>query len=395
IIVNIAPDSQLSTDQTSVSFAADATALNSQTITVTAIDDNQDESSQHTGTIVHSIEVGNGDEADYAQGLSIDKITANIADNDSSESGSIDIPADYYQLSVAGTHAHIRSIPSGIDCEYGLGSCVKMFDRGTTVKLELVAIQTAQGLTENDYQVVWDGSFGCEKQQVILNKNRSCIAQVYGKQDVANTGNTDNFEFLNFSGHGLLRGDAEDVILGFILEGTGTTDVILHAEAIDDGVLPQFKLSETLYDAEIGLYGTLIEQQQNTESFTFDTTLTAGAYTIQMSSNGIKDRGMAGITLKDNQLNLANLSVRGYLENLLVLNFIVSGEGTQKLEVNTRVLEGQVSSQLYLLNLADLQTETVAIAEGDIIEVSTGAYAIILTITQGEGIGMIEANLLR
>jgi hypothetical protein len=113
-----------------------------------------------------------------------------------------------------------------------------------------------------------------------------------------------------------------------------------------------------------------------------------------MASIGEKGRGMAGISLKNNRLNLTNLSVRGYLQDALVLNFIINGKGTQKIKVNSRILSDSIPTKLQILNLATLQNvanETVE--ENTIIEVTAGAYAVILHTLSGQGIGMIEINL--
>jgi hypothetical protein len=98
---------------------------------------------------------------------------------------------DYYTLSVAGSQAHIKSNPTGIDCEYGEGSCSKTFDRGETVTLELVKINAVTGLTQDDYIVEWFGDIGCSNQKVVMNSNRSCAVRLYGKPGVDYSGTTD------------------------------------------------------------------------------------------------------------------------------------------------------------------------------------------------------------
>ncbi|MCV6636598.1 ExeM/NucH family extracellular endonuclease [Candidatus Albibeggiatoa sp. nov. NOAA] len=345
--------------------------------------------------------------------------TDNSSDNDqissSKPTGKVHIHQDRYLLGVAGHLAHIKSSPSGIDCEYGEGSCTAMFDRGTTVQLELIKIKTADGFSQDDYDITWEGSdYGCAKQVVTMQTGIRCHVKVHGKQGMdysadSATGNTDSsadnsntnepvtnqLEFLNFSGHSRLRGGAEDVILGFILKGSGTADVVLHADILDEGVMPQLDLNEIIID-EQGIRGNLLKRHQHSENFILEHTVGEGIYTMQMSSAGVKGRGMAGISLKNNQLNLTNLSVRGHLKDFLVLNFIISGEGTQKIQVNTQILSGDVVTELHLLNISTQQgLVNENIAEGKTIEVSTGAYAILLKVIEGEGIGMIEADLIQ
>jgi hypothetical protein len=127
---------------------------------------------------------------------------------------------------------------------------------------------------------------------------------------------------------------------------------------------------------------------------TTDKTVEAGAYTIQLSSNGVKGRGMAGITLRNNSLNPTNLSVRGHLKEALVLNFIVNGEGTQKATISSTVLQGQPQTQMTLLNLATSEAIAGTLASGTTVEIGTGAYAVILETVQGSGIGMISIDLV-
>ncbi|MCV6638083.1 choice-of-anchor D domain-containing protein [Candidatus Albibeggiatoa sp. nov. NOAA] len=335
--------------------------------------------------------------------------------NSEESTGKVHIHSDRYLLGVAGHLAHIKSNPSGINCEYGEGSCTAMFDRGTNVQLELVKIKTADGFSQEDYNITWDGTdSGCAKQSVTMNNGIRCLVKVHGKQGMDyssgnsnNAGNTTHstttenepvtgqLELLNFSGHSTLNGGEEDVILGFILEGDGTTDVILHADILDAGVMPQLDLNQVIID-EQSIRGDLLKRHQHSENFILEHTVGEGIYTLQMSSLGVKGRGMAGISLKNNQLDLTNLSVRGHLKDFLVLSFIVSGEGTQKARINTRVLSGGVVTELHLLNLSTQQgLVNESIAEGKIIEISAGAYAILLKVIEGEGIGMIEADLVQ
>ncbi|MCV6636600.1 Calx-beta domain-containing protein [Candidatus Albibeggiatoa sp. nov. NOAA] len=334
-------------------------------------------------------------------------------DSSSSNTNSpITTKPSHHLLSVGGTKAHIISQPSGIDCKYGSGTCSYLFDQGETVQLILESINMAEGTTKDDYTVTWIGDCDNSTHTLNMHDNYRCLVQVYGKQstkkptntnssstDNANTSSTSNttgqIEFLNFSGHSTLRGGAEDVILGFILEGNGTADVILHADILDKGVMPQLDLNEVTIDNQ-GIRGDLLKRHQHSENFTLDHNVSEGIYTIQMSSLGTRGRGMAGISLKNNQLNLTNLSVRGHLKDFLVLNFIVSGEGTQKAQVNTRILSGDVVSELHFINLSTQKSlANNAISEGAIIEVSAGAYAILLKVIEGEGIGMIEADLIQ
>ncbi|WP_353571276.1 Ig-like domain-containing protein, partial [Candidatus Albibeggiatoa sp. nov. BB20] len=381
----------------------------------------------------------------------ITAITTDVAGNQSERSTALNIiikapsvqnssQQDYYQFGVSGSQAHIRSIPSGIDCEYGAGDCKAMFYRGTKIKLELVNIQTPTGLTLADYNVIWSGDPDCEDQHIDMQNHINCLVRFYGKPDSSNkdnsnisentpdsnvpnsniledtpdlnepnsnisenspdsnvrASNTSQLNFLNFSGNAVLNGGAEDMILGFILDGTGLSDVTLHAEKLEHGVLPQITLNEVLYDASLGFfYGNVLIQEQNTENFILNETLAAGSYTIQMSSTAVSGRGMTGISLQNNQLDLTNISVRGILDDPLILNFIVESQNSRNVTVRSHILQGQVETQMKIINLTTGQilAEHIPQTEDAIVEVSTGAYAVILDTLSGDGIGMIGVDL--
>ncbi|MCV6637619.1 Ig-like domain repeat protein [Candidatus Albibeggiatoa sp. nov. NOAA] len=410
VTVTIAANTQLSLDSETLTFTSGDWDT-AQTVTVTAVDDSNVESNHSSSITITSSSA----DANYEGGTVIvdaaetDKLTINIADNDvasSEESTSSGPPADRYQLSVAGSQAHIKSNPSGIDCEYGSGTCAKLFDRGARVELELVGIKTAHGLSAEDYNITWFGDSDCKDLVVRMHDSVTCAVRVQGKpgvdysggnateNDTINNPVTNQLEFLNFSGHSSLRGGAEDIFLGFILEGSGTADVILHADVLDNGVLPQLDFNEVIVSNQ-GVYGQLLNRRQQSESFILEQTVGEGIYTIQMSSVGTKGRGQAAITLKNNQLKLSSLSIRGYLKDYLVLNFIVGGEGAQKVHVKPLILSGNVVTELHLLNLITQQaliSETTG--DGATTEVSAGAYAILLKVVEGEGVGMIGIDLV-
>ncbi|MCV6637618.1 Ig-like domain-containing protein [Candidatus Albibeggiatoa sp. nov. NOAA] len=367
--------------------------------TVTAIDDSRVEGTQ---SCMINIDNSSSGDTDYDNLDPID-VTVTIADDDIAGDKRFNPPLDYYLLSVAGSQAHIKSNPSSIDCEYGEGTCSVSVKRGETVKLELVNIKTADGFTQDDYTIEWYGDEDCNDQIVRVYDNVSCAVRVYGKSGIdysAGSGSTESttvtnqLEFLNFSGHGALRGGAEDVFLGFILEGSGTADVQLRADVLDVGVIPQLDINQLTFENN-NWVGHLIQRQQQNDSFTLNQTVNAGTYTIQMSSNGTKGRGMASISLTNNQLTLTNLSVRGHLQGALIFNFIVAGEGSQQIRVNSQLLSGQVTSQLRVLDLNSQQNlPATTVGDGIIVEVTAGSYAAILDILSGEGIGMIELDLV-
>lgn len=319
----------------------------------------------------------------------------NSSNTDNSYFGTPPPQPDYYQLSVAGTQAHIKSNPSGIDCKFGEGICSKLFARGENVKIELVNIKTADGFHQDDYNIVWEGNnAGCAKQAVRMYNTINCLVRVYGKQGIDYS--TNQLEFINFSGINTLAGGAENLILGFILEGDSLADAMIKAEIVDAGVLPQLEINQLVFNENVGWYAHLLKQQQQNEDFFLHQKVGAGAYTIQMSSHGSKGRGMASISLINEDLSLSNISVRGQLQGALILNFVVTGQGTQQIKVNSQLLDGQVTTELRVLDLLSQQNlPMTSVEDGIIVEVTAGAYAAILDILSGQGIGMINVNLLQ
>ncbi|MCV6638887.1 hypothetical protein [Candidatus Albibeggiatoa sp. nov. NOAA] len=310
-------------------------------------------------------------------------------------------PSQYYTLSGIGsdTQIHHNSRLRPIDNK----------DEQTIVKLPSKAIYTntctAIETVQDDKTTNCFDDAECNVQQVTVCDKKNCTVRVYGKQGLnsskqsysAPTFSPNPLKFLNFSGHSLLSGGAEDVVLGFILEGQGSADMVLDTNIIDQGALPKMNLNEMIYDETMGFYSHLHTQSQNNiENFSFDKTLDAGAYTIQLSSNGVKGHGMAGITLKNNSLHVTNLSVRGYLEQALVFNFMVDGDGTQKAKITTQILQGKVESQINLINLTankSISGES-GIENGATIDISAGTYAVMLNVLSGQGIGMICVHLM-
>ncbi|WP_353570752.1 hypothetical protein [Candidatus Albibeggiatoa sp. nov. BB20] len=383
-------------------------------------DDSGDDSGSNSGNDDSGDDSGSNSENDDSDDGS-DSNSENDDSNDDSGSVSednaqqptkISTPqSDYYLLSVTGSQAHVRSTPSGIDCGYGSGTCKKLFKRGTTVKLEAIEISTASGFSQDDYTIEWSGNDrGCKKQIVNMKDHVNCMVKVYGKQGIDYSDNdnsqaadssTDNntvtnqLQLLNFSGHSTLPGGSKNLMLGFILKGDGTADLTFHADILEQGILPELELNEVLTNQE-GIYGKLLQRQQQANNFTFNRTIEAGTYTILMNSKAEKGRGMAGVSLGNTTLDMANISVRGYLKDVLVMNFIVSGKGTQKVIVNSHILSGQVSTELHLLNLSTQQAITAnPVANGLEVEIVEGVYAVILKVVEGEGIGMIAIDLVK
>lgn len=81
VVVQITPDSQLSTNKSLLVFTA-TNYSTEQIVTVSAINDNIDESAVHFGTITHSIDTALTDDVTYDAVIGLDPVTASIIDND-------------------------------------------------------------------------------------------------------------------------------------------------------------------------------------------------------------------------------------------------------------------------------------------------------------------------
>lgn len=312
----------------------------------------------------------------------------------------------YHRLYVGSPSAYIKSKPAGIDCDYGDGQCFANFPRGTTVTLYL-----AEPLPDSLF-AVWRGDLGCEKQTLRMFDIKECLVHVYGRPENTSTLNADNkdvFEHIpntalniaHGSAIGQLRGNEEDLFLGFILKGTGESEITAHAQAIDSGVVPMIKLNqlemvEGHWQGKT-LYQTVAKAEEDNEAI-FSKYLNKGAYTLQMSSQGRRGQGMSSLTLNTPEtMKLTNISVRGYLQGHLILNFMLVGEAQQTIEIQTQQLIGDFVPKLQLLKLPTSEIiPTAATSAEDTVtaKLMPGTYAAVLMATEGEGVGMINVDLV-
>ena len=218
--------------------------------------------------------------------------------------------------------------------------------------------------------------------------------------------------FLNFSGHGISRGGAEDLVLGFILKNSGAAYTQLHAAGLGytpltngSTIAPKADFYQVLYDEIAGNFYSKLLHDSPSSNLTIafspsKITLREGIYTMLLyPSNTVpqnQKRGMVGISLKSTALTLSDLSVRGHLQELVGLNFIVGGTGTQKMKISSTILEGHAETQLILSNLSTGQIlfHGVGLTSGT-VDIGAGAYAATLNTLSGEGIGMIEIDFIQ
>ncbi len=82
VVITVTPDSQLSVSTTTLTFAS-TTWDTPQTVTVTAVDDEENEDDPHTGVVTHTAA---SDDALY-DGITVGSVTVSIDENDSSGGG--------------------------------------------------------------------------------------------------------------------------------------------------------------------------------------------------------------------------------------------------------------------------------------------------------------------
>ncbi|MCV6638325.1 hypothetical protein [Candidatus Albibeggiatoa sp. nov. NOAA] len=316
-----------------------------------------------------------------------------------------------YSVSVNGNQAHIRSTPVGIDCEYGQGVCTYNFKENQAVYLEVVNVQADAGLTAYDYESTWSGHPDCTEGVVRAYGGKNCVVSVSKRQYVKDREASDNkLTFLNFSGHGISRGGAEDIVLGFILKNSGKAYTQSYVEGLDyviqangTTLAPQSDFYQVLYDESAGsFYGKLLYgKSANTSTYyQSERALEAGIYTMLLYPSDTAPqnyrRGMIGISLRNTALTLSDLSVRGHLQELVGLNFIIGGTGTQKMKISSTILQGQAEIQLILSNLSTGQIlfYGTGLTSGT-VDIGAGAYAATLNTLSGEGVGMIEIDFVQ
>ena len=217
---------------------------------------------------------------------------------------------------------------------------------------------------------------------------------------------------INSNSYGEILGAENDLITGFVLVGTGQRNIMLRAQSHTINMTP----SAYLYRLQIHenkWVGRILGQTQGLKAIT--QTLSAGAYTVQTSSN-LQGFGQLGITtqsLNDN-LKLTSLSTRGFIQSQISHQFVLQGEGFQKVLITGLALQKGINPALALLSGSDniqivsnddwIQSWqkadfdylnlTLGQQESAILAyLHAGTYTVVLTSEQ-QGLGIINIELL-
>ncbi len=191
VTITVTPgNNQVQVTPTSLTFLSDVSALDPQTITVTAIDDQTVEGTHQT-TLKHIMAVGDG--GDYSDILPLDAVKVNITDNESLAPPSSPPPSDNQNtdtgngsppdntpprpiatlfVTVDGDDkGRVESNQGGISCSnYGMGTCQATYPPGTEITLTPIA---DPGFKFSS----WGGHLDCTDNKVLLMAdNKLCVA---------------------------------------------------------------------------------------------------------------------------------------------------------------------------------------------------------------------------
>jgi WD40 repeat protein len=175
-------------------------------------------------------------------------------------------------------------------------------------------------------------------------------------------------QLTNISTRAPILGGANNVIAGFIIEGTGTQKIVLRGWGLETSVDPMLTLQEQLSNGSWQIKASNNTWQrdahyqkipsQMTNAFEANDAalfleLAEGVYTLNLSSLGQTGRGLVGVDAIDSNQNikLINLSTRAPIKggaNNVVAGFIIEGTGTQKIVLRGWGLEAGVDPMLTL-----------------------------------------------
>ncbi len=350
LVMTLSPDAQLTVDKSNLNFAADASALDAQSVTVTAVDDANDEGT-HSGTVNHSMATGDG--ASYPDSINIASVTTSIGDNDQAPTPKPDVTLN---LSVEGQ--------GRIDSNLGLGcedTCSDDFENGAAVTLTATP---ANGW----YFKAWQGD--CSEIgpgsliRLFLNQSTQCSAVFAEHPNGGTTTSISRLRIINHSVRCHVDTEQNMAIIGFVISGSGEKTVLLKAKRTAITQVPDYDLQLTLMQRnEAGQWLEVARNQhwqqglnvpniqalpahlqpQNTLDAALFTVLNPGVYTALAKIQSSAGVGLLSVNdLDDSTTNsqLSNLSGRcraGEGDANAVLGFVLQGTG--ELDVVLRGLD--------------------------------------------------------
>jgi hypothetical protein len=233
------------------------------------------------------------------------------------------------------------------------------------------------------------------------------------------TSPTNTAYLTNISTRANLSGGVNDPIAGFIIEGSGTQQIIIRGSALDNGVDPAlslFKHNGTSWDtlanndewemdsnanAVSALSTGLQLSDLNGNDAALLRALAAGVYTAVLSSNGEAGLALVSVDSTDTSVNnptLINISTRANVSGGTadpIAGFIIKGSGTLPIIIRGIALDSGVDPALTLFKHNGTDWESVAVNdewENDTQASAVSALAASLQLPDQNG---NDAGLLR
>jgi uncharacterized protein len=275
---------------------------------------------------------------------------------------------------------NVTSSPSGIDCKPSHCKAVNHRDNHSGIACDpdycMIRGETATYLNltptpdaESEFSG-WGGHKDCADGKLWLIGNRLCIAFFRTKKtNVKNPPQPpftkvgrESLQFINMSTRAPILGGVNDVIASFILKGTGHQTVMIRGESLEAGVDPMVTVRTSPAGEWVGNNDNWLEDRRAAEvpenlqlsektdaGLLLD--LVAGAYTVQLSSQGTKGLGTVRVDRVENTGSISpiNLSTKGSIQggaNDMIMSFTLKGEGTQTLLLKGLGLEEGVDPKL-------------------------------------------------
>jgi len=239
----------------------------------------------------------------------------------------------------------------------------------------------------------------------------------------------------NISTRAAIRGNASNIVAGFVIEGTGTQKVIIRGWGLGAGVDPNL-LVQTFPEGKTiagnnnwanssraneirALPANLRLTNPTDAGLLLD--LPAGAYTARLSSLGNKGQGLIGVNEVESNANtqLINISTRAPIEggyNDIVAGFIITGTGKQKVLIRGWGIEEGVDPYILLRQdqtvlagnnawqnspraeeIARLPSNLQVSEPTDaalLVELPAGAYTVKLSSQGQKGLGLVGVNAI-
>jgi len=238
---------------------------------------------------------------------------------------------------------------------------------------------------------------------------------------------------INISTRAPIQGGAGNIIAGFIIEGTGTQQVVLRGWDLEPGVdsiltLREYPSSNVVAtndnwqdDPRYGEIPSHMVAHFDYLDAALLLDLATGAYTVTLSSVGTKGLGLVGIDAigDTSAIKLTNISTRAPIQGgagNVTAGFIIEGTGTQQVVLRGWDLEPGVDAKLTLqkypsneiiaindnwqddLRYAEIPSHMVGHFDDSdaalLLDLAVGAYTVTLSSVGTKGIGLVGVDAI-